>query len=235
MTPDSWTDVPTLPAAIADWIARGIVAERWPDGARLREAEIAAELNVSRGPVREALRVLNERGLVRLAPRVGAVVNGMSRSTITEVYELRAHIEALICRTAVPRLSEADKDRLRALLDQIIALRNGDRIDEMLTTCWEFRETLYRPSTNRTALDLVRSLRTRLHSIPQVLRNDPAHITLAMTFYVRVTQAAIDGDTSAVERLVSEFMIKTGEQVVTAFRPGAADLAPAASGAPVWS
>ncbi|MDQ7903564.1 GntR family transcriptional regulator [Phytohabitans sp. ZYX-F-186] len=232
---ENWTDVPTLPAAVADWIARGIVAERWPDGARLRETEIAAELGVSRGPVREALRVLGERGLVRLVPRVGAVVNGMSRDTISEVYELRAHIEALICRSAVPRLTDADKDRLRGLLDQIIALRNANRVDEMLTTCWEFRETLYRPSSNRTALDLVRSLRTRLHSIPQVLRDDPQHIALAMTFYVRVTQAAVDGDTSAVERLVSEFMIKTGEQAVAAFRPGTAATTPARPGTPAWS
>jgi len=232
---DKWTEVPTLPAAVADWIARGIIAERWRDGARLRETEIAEELGISRGPVREALRILSERGLVRLAPRIGAVANGMSRSTITEVYELRAHIEALICRTAVPRLSDEDKQTLRRLLDQIIALRNAGRVDDMLATCWEFREALYRPTTNRTAMDLVRSLRTRLHSIPQVLRDDPEHLALAMTFYVRVTQAAVDGDTATVERLVSDFMIATGEQVVAAFKPGAATFSPAASGAPVWS
>ncbi|HEY0638581.1 MAG TPA: GntR family transcriptional regulator [Pseudonocardiaceae bacterium] len=232
---DGWNEVPTLPSAVADWIVRGIVAERWPDGARLRETEIAEELGVSRGPVREALRMLHERGLVRHVPRVGAVVCGVSTATITEVYEMRAHIEAFICRLAVPRLREEDLARLQALLTEIQALHEAGRHDEMYAVCWQFREALYARAGHGTAMELVRSLRARLHTVPQVLRGDPAHHELAVRFYTQVTEACVAGDTRSVEAQVSTFMIRAGEQVVARFRADARTLAPAAGLPQVWS
>ncbi len=96
---DAVTESSTLPETVADWIERGDHRRRrFPEGARIREVAIARELKVSRAPVREALRILVGRGLVRHVPNVGAVSSGMSRQTVTRGVRLRALIEADMAR-----------------------------------------------------------------------------------------------------------------------------------------
>lgn len=88
-TGSTWTQVPTLAQAVSDWIAEEILNLRIQPGKRLTEAEVANALGVSRQPVREAMRVLAEQGLLEIIPRVGAVVAEIDPGFIVEIYEAR--------------------------------------------------------------------------------------------------------------------------------------------------
>jgi DNA-binding GntR family transcriptional regulator len=92
-----------------------------PEGIRLIEEEIAAHLGVSRGPVREALGVLRDEGLVSIAPRRGAVVTGLHPNDIDDLYDLRLVLECHAIRRAAVDVGPADLTYLRQLDATMVA------------------------------------------------------------------------------------------------------------------
>ena len=104
-------------------IASGQIAA----GTRLFEVDVAESLGVSRGPLREALRQLEQEGFIQSFPRRGAIVVSIPEAELETFYELRADIEAsafaIVCRNARP----ADLDRLAELVENVhTSLRNHD-------------------------------------------------------------------------------------------------------------
>jgi len=82
-------------------------------GARLTETEVAERLNISRTPVREAIRRLEADGLVDHLPRAGAVVRQLSYSEIMELYEMRTVLEGTAARLAARAASDMELQELR--------------------------------------------------------------------------------------------------------------------------
>jgi DNA-binding GntR family transcriptional regulator len=98
-----------------------ILAGDIPAGTRLLEAEVAESMSVSRAPVREAVRHLEQEGLVEIFPHRGAVVVGLPESEIDAIYELRAVIEARATGAAIGSIGEDEIGRLEALIDEMRA------------------------------------------------------------------------------------------------------------------
>ena len=85
----------TLPEQIADELGVALVAGRIPAGQRLLEQELAERFAVSRGPIREALRLLERRGIVTLTPRRGAYARELTMDAIADLFNVRNAISAL--------------------------------------------------------------------------------------------------------------------------------------------
>jgi DNA-binding GntR family transcriptional regulator len=81
-------------------------------GARLREAELAARLGISRTPVREAIRRLEADGLVEHQPRQGASLRRLGHAEVTELYEMRVVLEGTAARLAARAASALELDEL---------------------------------------------------------------------------------------------------------------------------
>lgn len=105
----------TLGEQVCALLRERILSNALPPGTVLREGPLAAELSVSRVPVREALRQLASEGLVDLVPRHGAIVSSLSVKQFLDAYRVREALEALAVRLATPLLDEADHERLREL------------------------------------------------------------------------------------------------------------------------
>ena len=88
-------------------------------GMRLNESELSATLQVSRTPLREAIRMLLTEGLVVQLPTGGVVVSELSERHLHEVYSARAAIEEVIARQACRNATADDARRLRALLERL--------------------------------------------------------------------------------------------------------------------
>jgi DNA-binding GntR family transcriptional regulator len=92
---------------------------RYRAGERLLPASIATEIGTSRMPVREALRRLASEGLVTIRPNRGVTVNGLDVADMLEVFEMRAVLEGLAIRLALPNLTPATIAQLEQMLDRI--------------------------------------------------------------------------------------------------------------------
>jgi DNA-binding GntR family transcriptional regulator len=104
----------TIPYFLADRVKAGIIRWRYPPGSSLRETDLAAEYGASRGPVREALRILELQGLVVHAPRRGFKVKHYTADDLRHLYRLRAQLEAEV----IDALSTKDVDGLCDALDR---------------------------------------------------------------------------------------------------------------------
>lgn len=91
---------------IFDVLRKAIIEGEIPEGAPLRQDEIANMFNTSRIPVREAISRLEEQGLIKTQRYKGAVVAGLSAEEAAEVFDLRALLEPEILRNAVPKMSK---------------------------------------------------------------------------------------------------------------------------------
>src|ERR687894_3249082 len=93
---------------VLDALRSGILANEIHPGSRLLEVDVANQMGVSRAPVREAIRQLEQEGLVEFFPHRGAVVVGLPEDEIDAIYEMRALIEATAMARAVDRITEDD-------------------------------------------------------------------------------------------------------------------------------
>ncbi|WP_394827809.1 GntR family transcriptional regulator [Pendulispora albinea] len=137
--PEPSPDLPDRPdltvvGRITEALAARIVSGALAPGMRLRQDHFAAEFHASHVPVREAFRRLEAQGLVVSEPRRGVRVSPIDPPRIIESAEMRAALEALALRYALPNLTEGDLARARK------ALRASERSNDILT--WE--------ETNRT-------------------------------------------------------------------------------------
>jgi DNA-binding GntR family transcriptional regulator len=116
---------------VLEALRSAILANRIKPGSRLLEAEVASRMGVSRAPVRESIRQLEQEGLVEFFPHRGAVVIGLPEDEIDAIYELRAGIEARAIARACATVTDDDLTRLNGLItDMQKALRQHD-IDEV--------------------------------------------------------------------------------------------------------
>jgi DNA-binding GntR family transcriptional regulator len=111
---------------VAAHIRQAIMSGRLQPGERLIEQTLAAELHMSRGPVRDALRQLEQEGLVQIYRNRGAVVSTLDLRAAYEFYLVRGHLEGLAVRLAADHMRADDIACLQSVVDQMAELRGTD-------------------------------------------------------------------------------------------------------------
>lgn len=126
---------------IADQLRERILDGRLPPGSRIIQDELADELHTSRLPVREALRILEARGLVTLRANQGAWVTRMDMRECDLNYQVRERLEPFLLAESAPRLSAEDIGELSGLQDRI---EQTDDVEEFLVLDRELHWSTYR-------------------------------------------------------------------------------------------
>jgi len=134
---------------VADSVRSAILAGSFEPGERLVEARLAQQLGVSRGPLREAFKLLRAEGLVREEPHRGTFVTVLSPVDVCEIYEVRAAIEARAARLLAEKHRPADVKALRTLLARLEAAASEDDTKAMSEADMAFHEAVCRLTRNR--------------------------------------------------------------------------------------
>lgn len=132
---------PVASQRVADILAERILSGRLKPGARIKQDDLAEELNTSRIPVRDALRILETRGLVTLRANAGARVNSMTPHDLELSYEIRERIEPLLLGDSLPHLTDADLAEMRRLYAE---MRGDCDAERFLALDRRFHWTCYR-------------------------------------------------------------------------------------------
>jgi len=130
-----------------------IKSGRLGPGDKLNEVEIATELSISRGPVREAVRRFASAGLVTSEPNLGSRVVEVDPDTVRGLYEVRESLEALAARLAATRMTSAEKRKLVEMLDEHELAMAGDASDTYPagSSDWDFHLAVLLGSRNAVA------------------------------------------------------------------------------------
>lgn len=139
----------SLPKAVQDEIERLIVNGTFQVGQKLAEAELAQRLGVSRGPVREAFRGLEEMGLLKLTRNRGVFVREIKLDEAYELYEIRAGLDSLAGQMLAERASDEQIDELRALVEKMEALDGDNDLDAYFQSNIAFHDRMVEMTMNR--------------------------------------------------------------------------------------
>jgi DNA-binding GntR family transcriptional regulator len=151
----------SLPEEISTALRERILRGEFKEGDQLRQEAIAEEYDVSRMPVREALRQLEASGLVMLRTHKGAVVTVLPLEQIGELFDLRAVLECEILAHAVARMTDADFAGPATSLKRLSeAYRRAD-MQEYGALNWEFHRGLYAPANRVQTMATIQAINLR--------------------------------------------------------------------------
>ena len=166
-------------------------------GDRLREEDVAKRLNLSRTPVREALRRLENNGIVEHRPRIGAVIRKLSQTEVVELYEMRIVLERTAASMAAQHGSEAKFDALDDMNGRILDARDTPTLGAAINQ--DFHEALYRAARNRFLLASAEAINNALILLGPTTYLDPDRIRIVVSQHSDVITALRqrDGDRAA--------------------------------------
>ncbi len=167
-------------------------------GTRIRETDIAEEFGISRTPVRDAIRRLENDGLIVHLPHQGAVIKKLDHREIMEMYEMRQVLEGTAAYHAAQHASPLEIDELEELNN--LMLKNKEDESGAAETNRLFHHTLYRAANNRYLIDAINNLSnamalldgTTLHSVERVQSAYEEHQIIIKEIKAGNTNAADD-------------------------------------------
>ena len=123
---------------------------------RLMEIDLSEKMNVSRTPIREAIKRLADDGLVKVEPRRGAYVANISIKDMLDVFEVREDMEGFVAKLAAQRITDEEKDSLREIAKEYEeAIEKADDKENIIALDEKFHNFIVQCSGNETLSELV--------------------------------------------------------------------------------
>jgi DNA-binding GntR family transcriptional regulator len=203
---------------VAKKIREAILYGYFKPGEKLDQTELAESLNVSRSPVREALRTLAAEELVKVYPHRGAVVTELSSQEIEEIHFIRGILEGTAARCAAPIIDEERLAKLQIILDTANQTSNYNRI---LQLNHDFHNTIYTSINHPRLLVLINSLRNIVAPyIRLYLDNSPTNREIAWAAHRRIYEACRDRDAARAEKETQEHLRQVCEGILNSMIAG---------------
>ncbi len=197
---------------MATSIREAIVRGRFKPGEKLDQQMIADELEVSRSPVREALRALDAEGLVTLIPNRGAIVTERSLSELEEMYFTRGLVEGLAIQRSAPLMDDATLWKLENIIE---AAARTDDYGELLALNNDFHMLTYSTCNQPFIIDYIQQLRDLSAPYNRLFLDSAGGVEAAWKDHRRIYQACRrrDGDRAKeeLERHLSKVIRKIAQ------------------------
>ena len=187
---DKITRAEELRLQLADEIVRGTLAP----GAALDETDIARRFNVSRTPVREALRQLAASGLIDARAHRGAVVARPSLDRLTGMFEAMAELEALCAGLAAERMQPSERHRLEAVHEELRVLSYAGNPDRFHEVNERFHNAIYAGSQNGYIAEMTLATRVRVQPFRRAQFRNLGRLAKSHAEHDRVVVAILRGD-----------------------------------------
>ncbi len=195
-------------------LERRILGGEVAAGVRLNEADLASELGVSRGPVREAFRALEQSGLVRTEKNRGVFVRQVSIDEANEIYEVRAALEGMIGRLAAKRITPEQVGKIRAVVKKMHAVSKTRDAAAYYPLNVEFHELLAEAAGNRALTANYQRVVNELNLYRrETIERSAENIPLSTRDHEAIVNAIAKGDEALAERLLHEHVITSRERL----------------------
>jgi DNA-binding GntR family transcriptional regulator len=191
-------------ADVYERLREAIVSGELEAGAPLVEATVAARYGISRTPVREALRRLEQDGLVERGDR-GMRVRTRSPEEILEIYEARIVLEGAAARAAAERGTTLDLMRIGHALERMQAIDRGDAT-AMAETNRSYHEAIWTASHNATLVDLLTRLQSHLTRYPSTTLTSDGRWEAVLREHADLLHTIENRDGTKAARIAEEHM-----------------------------
>ncbi|KWV51995.1 transcriptional regulator [Rhizobium altiplani] len=191
-----------------------IITGRLPPGARIDEGALVEQFQVSRTPMREAIKALIATGMLEMRPRQGVSVAAISIPKLMEMFETMANLEGMCAKYAARRATPDEIAQLLEIqgrLEEELGSNNPDRFYEING---EFHELLYDASHTEFIADQTRMLRRRVSMYRRHVTYLPGRMAATIGEHGKIIDAIKAKDPSAAATAATEHLNLLGDDMV---------------------
>ncbi len=195
-------------------LERRILAGDLSPGEKINEEDIAGQLSVSRGPVREAFRALESAGLLRMEKNRGVFVRQVSIEEADEIYEVRAGLDELVGRRLAARIGATHVAELRELLKKMQQAARARDVEAYYPLNVKFHDRMVELTGNRTLIAAYRRLVNELHLYRrQTLERGADSFPTSAREHAQIVEALARNDSERAGRLLYEHAMESRERL----------------------
>lgn len=186
--------------ALREAIFNGVLQPR----ERLMEIQLAEELGVSRTPVREALRKLEQEGFIVMVPRKGAYVADLSLKDIEDVFEIRIALEGLAASLSAERITDEELEVMQRLLAEKAEAIKSLNMEKLVEVDTQFHETIYNSSRNERLSNIISNLREQIQRYRTTSLAYPGRMQRSLEEHRSIVEAIQARDPILAKQLVQD-------------------------------
>lgn len=209
MTGQEWRSRVRLVDEVVDVIRDRIYDGLYAPGEPIRQEQLAGELNVSRTPLREALRMLERDGLVKVVPGRGLRVVDADLCTLVDAYEVREVIDGLAARLVARRRDGTTAERLRALVDEQAAVLDPWQPARYTTKNVEFHRVVLEACGNEHVISQLPLVRMTSQIFTPLRLLDDRRARQAVSQHLAIVESIAAGDEAGAEERAREHIRST--------------------------
>ncbi|MFD7714185.1 GntR family transcriptional regulator [Streptomyces sp. NPDC059785] len=192
-----------LVAQIAEWVGAGIIEGRLEAGQDLNSVELSRRFDTSRTPVREALMLLEQEGLVEMKARRRPRVAAPSLQDIRDIYQVRRRLLAMLAGLLVERATDEELAELRAQVEHMRELADAGDVDGYFWSHVQLQERMTEIAQNATLKQILDSLALRTLVLRHLSLTRPGRIAYSVDDQERLIQAYEERDGELASALIA--------------------------------
>ena len=204
---------------VAKEIEEAILSGQFKPRERLVEMDLISRFGISRTVIREALKRLEAKGLVRTVPYRGAMVADVTVEEIEEIYFVRMELEKTAARLVLEHITEKEIQDLKRLSKEVE--RNlREKTHQMIEKDSEFHQTLFKVSRNRYLSEMIDSLRTKAHIVQFNAWSLPHRIEQSIVEHREMIKAIEDRNLNKLQKLIVKHLTFSKESYMSQLKGG---------------
>jgi phosphonate utilization transcriptional regulator len=204
----------SLANVVQQEIERAILAGEHAPGTKLIEATLATKLGVSRGPVREAFRMLEEAGLVRTEKNRGVYVRDIPMDEAVEIFDLRAAMDELVGRQLAAHITTAQLKEVRGLVDAMEKAVKADDAYNYHLLNLKFHDRLVEMAGNRKLTSIYRKLIKELSLFRRLNLADGWLLPISAGEHRGILKAISSGDPDAAGKAMFQHVMDSKDRTI---------------------
>ena len=172
---------------------------------RLVEMDLISRFGISRTVIREGLKRLEAKGLIRTTPYRGAVVADLTTEEIEEIYFVRAELEKMAARLVLKHVTQKEIQNFKKLSKEV-ERHLREKTHQMIETDSEFHRAIFRACRNSYLYDMIDFLRTKAHIVRFNAWSLPHRIEQSIAEHREMIKAIEDRDLLRFEKLIGKHL-----------------------------
>lgn len=202
----SFSNIFSLTDEIADVIRERILKGEYHIGEKIKENQIATELRVSRTPIREAFKQLENEGLIDYIPNRGCFAKGFTKQDIDDIYAVRKALEILAVEWAVKRITPQEIEKLQDQCDLMEFYTTRKDSKKVLEINNDFHDIIYNSTGSRFMAQVLRSYKEYIDQTRKVIFYEQGYLKEILVEHKKILDAIKRGNTDDAIEAISNHL-----------------------------
>ena len=204
----------SLANVVQQEVERAILVGEYPPGTKLIEAALAQSMGVSRGPVREAFRMLEEAGLVRTEKNRGVFVRDIPLEEAVEIFDLRAAMDELAGRQLARKITPAQLKEIRGLVDRMEKAVKADDANTYHLLNLQFHDRIVEMAGNGKLTAIYRKLIKELSLFRRLNLAESRLMPTSAGEHRQIVKAIASGDAEAAGKALFQHVMDSKQRTI---------------------